>query len=151
MAAQIKIANGNNNVAALVTLYEIDASYFLRYATGDPRTEWHGEESVILGGDGHMVGVGFPYAVWIFDGISPEAARYMRNIYCPGYSSDVTIRTYNKDENAYLNYNAIMVWPAYNDRAWMPRGWTNFRITFTNLKLISGFSSGFNATGFSVS
>lgn len=151
MAPQLKIAAGYNLPGSLQTLYEIDATEFRRYMVGDPKTEWYDNEGVVLDGERHAHGVSLPWFKWVISGISVAGAKVLRAAYCPGQSAEVTVQTYNKTENAYLIYNAIMYPPEPNDQAWVFGGWSGYTITFINAQLYSGYSSGFSTTGFGVS
>ena len=150
MTAQAKIAAGHNQAGSLQTLYELSAAEFKHYKTGDPRTEWHDADASLMTASRQITDIGMPWCTWVISAMTPTGLTTLRTI-CPGKSADVTIQTYNKEENAYLVYNAIMLWPNENEKAWLPRGWSNTRVTFINLERYSGFSYGFSQTGFGVS
>lgn len=150
MTPQLKVVYGHNNYGTLATLYEIDATEFKRYMVGDPKTEWHGYETRINSADRQAKNVGMPWFVWIMQGMSIAGTKILRDAICPGASAEVTVITYNKDENAYLPYNATLIWPTEDDRAWVFGGWSNTRLTFINAVLYSGFNTGFSPTGFGV-
>lgn len=151
MAPQLKIAAEYNQVGSLLTLYEIDADEFRRYMVGDPKTEWYDHEGIVFDGERHAHQISLPWFKWIISGISVAGAKVLRDAYCKGASAEVTVQTYNKTENDYFIYNAIMYPPEPNDQAWVYGGWSGYTITFINAQLYSGFSDGFTMTGFGVS
>lgn len=80
-----------------------------------PKNEYAIYANSITLGDGSERGVGSPMFVWNW-GYLTSAQRATLRAYCTGKSANVFIKTI-KDDNSYVTYSAIMVWPNSEERA----------------------------------
>lgn len=153
MTPECKLAAGNDNLGSLQTLYELGQSsgLFVRYRFRDPLTEWRDQEARARDGTRAFIPIGAAWCVWVFQALTMAEYNLLKTTYCYGVlSAPVTLRTYNKTLNAYLNYNGQMNWPGEDERSWVSGDWANVRIVFDNLRLYSGYSSGYDPLAYGV-
>lgn len=102
-----------------------------------PRGRFYESSEVADRSDGHVIGRGFPYAVWVFDWLNQAMVNQLR-AYCPGYSADVYLRT-RRNDGSFADYQAIMVWPTADqmDRRRFGGRYQGLEIQFRQLQAVS--------------
>lgn len=103
----------------------------------EPNSQFSEFAEFVETADGHEKGLGQPTTEWTF-GLLTQAQRDALREYCPGYSSNVAIRTRINDAGDYKVYTAIMKWPKPADERWDATRFTELVITFQYLVLIDG-------------
>src|SRR5690606_11834768 len=121
------IADGHGNAAGLTALDALDPPLFAAYAGGIV-TEWHDSETRVWSGDRRLVPIGRAWVAWRFFRLTREECAYLRD----HFGAAVTIRTLDKNADAFADFNATLVLPDPS-RGWHADGWDNVRVTFRDL------------------
>lgn len=132
MSSSVKIADGQNNAGGLTSLDLLSPPLFRFYiAPEGVLTEWHNFVTRELDGNRQLVEIGLPWVAWVFFKLSRAELSYLRS----AFGDPVTIRTLDKQTNAYHNYNAIMYFPDLVDQAkWDTGEWLDVRVEFHDLE-----------------
>lgn len=133
----VKIAANHNNAAGLKALYELSPPLFADYyiIPGSVFTEWFGAEAYERAGDRTLRKIGRPYVIWTLPAsITRDEYDLLRSTFCSTHlTGEVTIRTLNKDLNAWGNYNALMQMPQNDSRKWEDNEWLDVKLFFYDL------------------
>jgi hypothetical protein len=82
-------------------------------------------------GDGSVRGGGWIAATWDWQDVISAAERHQLRTFCTGASSSVFIATLVNDNDVYLAYSAVMIWPQEEERDFLRR--VKFQIKFRAL------------------
>lgn len=138
------IASGYNNAANMKRLHLLDTTpdcenpLFHKYSDFfDIR--FFQNEGTQRTGDRRQVPIGLPFAEWEFPLLTDLEYLFLANNFASNrLDGEVTIRTYDYENDAWNNYNAIMSLNT-QDRgsAWNGFEWKPFIIRFTDLRIVT--------------
>lgn len=137
------IASGFNNAANMKPLYLLDPDdpcdlfqdYREQFSIG---FKFFQNEGVQIGGDRRKVPIGLPIARWEFPVLSNDEFNYLADNFATNrLDGEVTMRTYDFENETWSNYNAVMDL-SFQDRdsAWNGFEWRPFIIQFTELESV---------------
>lgn len=117
----IKLAPGQNNVAGLKALHELNPPLFDMYTPG-PFYEWV-DAAREIAGDMTWKTVGTDEVRIMLDAITyAEWAELRTTFFTSGLQADVTVQVWNPSLGATATYNAVMIKPRMGEAAFMTLG-----------------------------
>lgn len=110
------IATGFNNAANMQPLYKLgtnpvcDLPYFIEYKDENMiEIRFSQNEGTQLTGDRRQIPINLPTAQWEFAVLSLDDYNFLADTFCSNrLDGEVTIRTYDFENDTWANYNAIM-------------------------------------------
>lgn len=131
-----KLADGHNNAAGLLYLWELDPPKF-RETRGDVLTEWSDAESFAVNGIGEMVPLTLPTDTWMLYRLSRAEYQYLKD----NFGADVTIYTLDKGANEWKTFNATLLalramGKGNASARWEMDEWLEVRLEFVDLEEI---------------